>query len=501
MNPLIKSIEKNQFLKKDLKKLDLSFNKIGEQAINKLTSYINSGECNLEELNLEGNSLGDENINKLCEAINNSLSHKLTSLNVSRNLITDESCFNIANLLQHCTQLKILMISWNHIKNLGASLIMNKLKKNFEMKVFDISWNSIGTNLNNEPQIEDVLPKGVPPKSDFFNFEINEFRNTNMINFRKELIPPKDTGKKEQPGKGKADANNKSAAIPLQIPSVVSHRAITPFAKELGEYFKEINTELVHLDISHNNINYEDAEYLAKECRFNHKILGIHLDGNEITIDELGFLHPMKKIGKVPNYYANSQIYYNINHDQNRVKTNNDKIRKIRSKNNCWICQGWREITFTIKADPKIKEPEKQFVKIHLSFENWKAYDTMFYDGSYCVVRMCPPGDVLYFFTVNKKPVEDYGAKNYQVRDPIVYAFEDEFLKEFNENEIKNNYYKQTNEVVKDNNNNNINNNDPNNEGNKREKNKENEDIEDNMNNSFNSNITQVMGDDLIEVS
>ena len=361
------------------------------------------------------------------------------------------------------------------------------------MKVFDISWNSIGTNLNNAPQIEDVLPKGAPLKSDFFNFEMNEFRNTKFINFRKELIPPKDTGKKEPASKGKAEAA-KAAEKPT-IPSIVSHKPITPFAKELGEYFKEINTELVHLDISHNNINYEDAEYLSKECKFNHKILGIHLDGNEITIDELGFLHPMKKVTKVPNYYAHSQIYYNISRDQTKSKTNNDKIRKIRAKNNCWICEGWREITFTLKADAKLKEPEKQFIKVHLSFENWKAFDTMFYDGSYRVVRMCPPGDVLYFFTVNKKPVEDYGANNYQIRDPVVYAFEDEILKEFNVNEIKNNYYKQTQEAVKDN------------LGNERNKNDnkidaliQRGDREDALNKSFESNVTQVMGNDLLEV-
>jgi len=416
--------------------------------INKITTYINSSECNLEDLNLEGNSLGDDNINKLCDAINNSLSHKINSLNISRNLITDEACFNIANLLQRCPQLKILMISWNHIKNFGASLIINKLKKNLEMKVFDISWNSIGTNLNNEPQIEDILIKGAPPKVDYLNFEINEFRSTNMMNFRKELIPPKDTGKKDAPP-SKAKENLKGANNSNPIPSVVTYKAITPFAKELGEYFKEINAELVHLDISHNNINYEDAEYLSKECRSNHKILGIHVDGNEMNIDELGFIHPMKKVSKVPNYFANSQIYYNINRDQNKVKTNNDKIRKIRAKNNCWICEGWREITFTYRAE-KMKEPEKQFVKIHFSFENWKPYDTIYFDKTFKVVRMCPPGDILYFFTVNKKPVDDYGGNTYHLRDPIVYAFNDEYLKEFNENELKNNYFKQTDVNKKD---------------------------------------------------
>ena len=108
---------------------------------------------------------------------------------------------------------------------------------------------------------------------------------------------------------------------------------------------------------------------------------------------------------------------------------------------------------------------------------------------------MCPPGDVLYFFTVNKKPVEDYGANTHQVKDPVVYGFDDEFLKEFNENEVKNNYYKQTEvALVKEN---------LVNESGKKP-NERYEQAEDGkeyaVNMSFNSNVTQVMGDDLIEV-
>jgi len=508
VNPLIKSIENNPFLKKDLKQLDLSFNTIGLKGINKIVNYINNTDCNLEDINLEGNSLGDENINKLCKAINNSLSHKIIGLNISRNLISNDSCIDIANLIQNCPQLRVFMISWNHIRNYGASLIVSKLKKNLEMKVFDISWNSIGTNLKNEPLIEDIIPSGYPPTVNHFNFEINEMRSTNMISFRRELIPIEESknGKEPTKQKGKDGKNDKE----LKSIPITTNKAVSSFAKELGEYFKEVNTELVHLDISHNNINYEDAEYLAKECKFNHKILGIHVDGNEISTDELGFLHPMKKIGKVPNYFANSQIYYNINRDKNINKSNNYKIRKIRSKNNCWICEGWREMTFTYYAE-KLKEPEKQFVKIHFNFENWKPYDTSLFDKSFKVTRMCPPGDVLYFFTINKKPVEDYSFNNYKSRDPLVYTFDDIYLKEYNENEFKNNYYdslastftfidkNNTNKIAKNKNKtgtkqkNII-------ESTNREKTEQKEDLMNMSNISYRSNDTQIMGDDIIEV-
>lgn len=462
VNPLIHSIEVNPLLKKGLRILDLSFNKVGEQGVNKIINYINTGDCNLEEVNLEGNSLGDDNVNKLCETINNSLGHKITAINISRNLITDNSCYNIANLLYRCPMLKILMISWNHIKNFGASLIINKLKKNFEMKVFDISWNSIGTNLNNEPAL-DQLTKNSKPDRNFMNFEINEFRTSMSVTFRKELMPPKEaknakggsTANSNKDNKTSKNANQNTTSNKKDFKSFtvsgiskdgINMKLITPFAKELGEYFREVNTQLVHLDISHNNISCEDATYLEQECKTNHKILGIHVDGNEMYIDALGFIHPLKKASKVANYYATSQIYYNINRNQNFVRTNNEKIKKIRAKNNCWICEGWREITFSFSAY-KMKDADKQFVKLHLNFEDWKPCDTMLFDKSFRAVRMCPPGDVLYFFTVNKKPVEDYGVHNFSLREPQIYTFDNEYIKEYNENELKNHYFTKQNEI------------------------------------------------------
>jgi hypothetical protein len=476
-------------LKKGLKIIDLSFNKIGDIGINYLCSYINNGECHLEDLNLEGNSLGDDNINKLCESINCSIAYGITSLNISRNLISDDSCFNISNTLIKCESLRILMLSWNHIKNLGASMIINKLRKNTEMKVFDISWNCIGTHLYIEPQLEDVV-KGAKAERNFMNYEMNEFRTTMSLTFKKELFPIREDPKKKD---NKKENNNLNHNVILNpFPNIISNKSITPFAKELGEYFKEPNTELVHLDISHNNINKDDAAYLEKECKHNHKILGIHCDGNEMNIDELGFITPMKKTEKVQNFYANSQIYYNMNKDLNCIRSTNIKTKKIRAKNNCWICEGWREITFSHKLEKKVKDPSLYFVKIHLSFENWKAYDTMYHEGAFKAIRMCPPGEVLYFFTIDKKPVEYYGDNNYPLKNSILFGFDNIYISEYNEHELKNNY---------------LINNEPINKKDKINTIKtSSEDIEKEMdlnmsNMSFRSNVTQVMGEEIKEVN
>jgi hypothetical protein len=137
----------------------------------------------------------------------------------------------------------------------------------------------------------------------------------------------------------------------------------------------------------------------------NHTILGIHVDGNEMTIDELGFIHPANKKEKPENYYAHSQIYYKIDKEPS-LKTKVNEIRKIRAKNNCWICEGWKEteFKFVIPHHYESPHPEKpNQVKIHFNFDNFKPTDMIHRKehGIYVCNRMCPPGEIQFFFTLN----------------------------------------------------------------------------------------------------
>lgn len=69
--------------------------------------------------------------------------------------------------------------------------------------------------------------------------------------------------------------------------------------------------------------------------------------------------------------------------------------------NNCWICNGWREINFTWIpgfSDPRaLKGP----VYIHLSFMNYKGvYMGDSYDRELTLFIMVPYKEIFYFFTV-----------------------------------------------------------------------------------------------------
>lgn len=66
-----------------------------------------------------------------------------------------------------------------------------------------------------------------------------------------------------------------------------------------GEIFKKFavnlnnNDSLHHLDISHNHINKTDIEELSKNVRNNQVLIGLHLAGNEGSIDGCGYIHPI----------------------------------------------------------------------------------------------------------------------------------------------------------------------------------------------------------------
>jgi len=66
----------------------------------------------------------------------------------------------------------------------------------------------------------------------FNNAELNEIRSFMELNGKKKLKPLKST--------------------------------VSLFTKELCELFKNVNNEIVHLDISHNNLNYMDCCQISK---------------------------------------------------------------------------------------------------------------------------------------------------------------------------------------------------------------------------------------------
>ena len=436
---LFQNIKQNENLLKNLFKLDLSNNKIGEKGIENLLTFIEDKSCQLENLNIEGNNLGDNNINKLCISIAQNIWSRINYFNVGKNKITKNSEKGLLFLVEKCTELGVLILRNNEIdNNLGAKLMI-KLKNLYSLKALDISWNLIGNHLVYPFLLEEAVNFYPNQKNLYNNFELDKIKKVMKIDFSRNPLLPKidkeSQGKSTKSNKSK-DKNSNNEIIP-EIKSVkVPKRKPSKFAIEFSNYIKNNLCPLVHLNISHNNLSYEDCQLISEDSKKNRSILGFHVDGNEMEIDPLGFIHPIKKEEKLNNFYSKSQISFDMENFKGIPKILSSPINKMRGGNNCWICQCWREIEFVLDLKIKDVKPKYTVVKLHLDFENFKPCDMIYKKKCFRLVRMCPPGKVKYFFTFDGNPVKNYYKEYYykikEFEKPIKFIFDDKFIEEYN---------------------------------------------------------------------
>ena len=441
VSQIFKTLNENKNLAYKLKTIDLSENHIGKNQIKNLVDFLKDPKCNLEELNLFGNLLGDENIILICDTIANYIEYKITSLNLGKNNIKDSCSDVIVNLIKKCSGLRIFIINHNWLHNASATKIMKELINHYELRILDLSWNCIGDDLTATPKYESLVNKELNhPERLFNNYALNETLTTLKLNLRRNpLLPPIDAtgGKKPSQDKKKGKQDNapvKAFSEPKKIQE--KPKEPTPFAVILGEYFTKESLSLIHLDISHNNLNFEDCKLISEKSKVNHNILGMHVDGNCMEINCLGFLSPVEKL-KNNKYFCESQIYYGIDKNYELRKTGVETVRKIRGKNNCWICEGFREIKFEYIPSEPIDDPTNHLVKLHLNFDDYRPFDMICNGSSFQIVRMCPPGEIHYFFTVDSIPVKTQastGNNNFEKipfeSEYIKYTFEPDYMEE-----------------------------------------------------------------------
>ena len=440
---LFKSLNDNKNLAPKIKFIDLSENHIGKSQIENLVNFLQDPKCNLENLNLFGNFLGNENIKAICDALAFYVEYKLETLNLGKNNITPVCTDSIVNLFSKCSGLRVFVINHNWLDNNSATKIIKELINHYELRTLDLSWNCIGDAMTSELSYESIVNRALNhPERLYNNFTLNETLTTLKLNFRRNpLLPPLDSldGKKQPQDKKKGKKETLPVKLftePKKIPE--KPKLPSPFAVELGEYFAKTSLSLTHLDISHNNLNYEDCKLIGEKSKANHQILGIHVDGNCMEINCLGFISPLEDL-KNEKYYSESQIFYGLSREYALRKTGIEKVRKIRGKNNCWICEGFREVKFEYIPKEPIEDPNNHLVKLHLNFDDYRPFDMICNGTSFQIVRMCPPGEINYFFTVDSVPVKTQapsGSNNFEKlkfeSDYIKYTFEPDYMEELN---------------------------------------------------------------------
>ena len=432
---LFDNIKENSNLVKNLTKLNLSFNNIGEEGIQNLINLIVDKNCQLENLNLEGNNLGDKNVNNLCEIISQSLPNRLNTLNLGKNKITKNAEQGLLSLTDKCSELVVLILRNNQINNLLASKIIINLKNLYSLKILDLSWNLIGDHLIYPFLFEEAVNFHPNEKNLFNNFELDKIKTNMKIIFSKNPLLPK-LDKSQMASKSSKNAEKTPIQFQEKKLIKVPQRNPSPFAVEFSSYIKNILCPLIHVNISHNNLPYIDCELISEGAKNNNNILGFHVDGNEMKIDQLGFITPIKKEQKNKNFFSKSQILYEAENFKGIPSVLSSSINKMRSGNNCWVCECWNEVEFSFEVNNKEIKPKYIVVKLHLDFENYSPCDMIYRKKNFKIVRMCPPGKVKYFFTVDGNPVyncyKEYDYKIKEFEKPIRYTFDENYIEAFN---------------------------------------------------------------------
>lgn len=129
---------------KQIKRINLAENKLGERSLNKLVNMISFYDCRLKHLNLEKTQITSQMLQGLCTGL--MYYRRLTKLILAKNGLTDISTRYLKDMLINNSSIKILDLHWNNFSAYGAINLFEGLSKNKSLKIFDISWNSIGKN-------------------------------------------------------------------------------------------------------------------------------------------------------------------------------------------------------------------------------------------------------------------------------------------------------------------------------------------------------------------
>ena len=135
----------------------------------------------------------------------------------------------------------------------------------------------------------------------------------------------------------------------------------------------------------------------------NHTILGLHMTGNKMNVDSLGFLRGFDLVPAV------SHIVSRISDNLETWQIPENKLF-LNTCSNCWIWEGWTQVEFKFDPYSSSNPPEKDLTEddkvfIHFSFENFEPdIMSMQNDGTFSVIRMVPPIKFNYYFTVNGVP-------------------------------------------------------------------------------------------------
>ncbi|KAL4496017.1 hypothetical protein ABPG72_015439 [Tetrahymena utriculariae] len=411
-------------------KLDLSNQNISSRYHEMISSAMKHDEMQtLYSINFASNNLSGESL----KIITRNLPDSIEKINLEQNNLGADCAFGVNPLLNTSVfrKLRILNLENNNISDFGFSQMVDALIKNRSIYSLNLSHNKLTDGSG------DIIRQLL--KNSSYLQEL--YLHWNKIS--------------SQGGLAIAEGLEENTTL---IVLDLSHNGLGALKKlRCGlQIVKNCNIQgssMRHLDLSFNMFQKEESQDIAQFLQENNRTLfGIHFEGNlgQGIFDSRGFL-------KFNSNEAQDEKIHQGMIEKRRIKglkcLGQNKLQNYNCSfiDNCWICDGWQEVKFEIKAgcsDSFLGNP----VFLHLDFENYRPH-YMSPDPDdpekFVLFRMCPPNRKIYFFFSDPTQPIVYYSKHYpytafKQNNDIELKFYSESVKETQEKQKPVDYFTPT---------------------------------------------------------
>lgn len=317
---------------KEVTNLNLKANRLTDLGCEKILSQVHSKK--VKSVNVSENKLGRKSILKIIELVSDHET-RLKTLELENINISERALVDLCKCISDNKTLKSLNLSKNSLSYMSCESLKEMLKYNSSLIHLDLHWNSIRT------EGAKLLFEGL-------------------------------------------SQNDTLTVLDLSWNSL-GRESSQDSIKSLGLCLKQ-NTTLRHLDLSYNNLTKSDCEIFANLLKDNHELIGLHMLGNECSVNSQGFVVPSEQ----------SQSSIQQGHFFNRILDKSKYSRHQQVKINCWICEKWVEMLIEWKPGDSTQEPKF----VHLDTDGYAA--TPLIKGKadkWSITRVVPPGRVLFYFS------------------------------------------------------------------------------------------------------
>jgi len=236
----------------------------------------------IRHMNLSENRLTEDGIKVL---MNYRVPEKLMSLNLSSNNLIERSAMAALRLIGKCHSLRELDLSRNALGDGIVEELCNNIEQCHALEGLGLANCGIGTSPRGGIALGILLSTCRELRS--LDLHWNSLHGTGGNAFLRGLY---DNGLEGCGKLRRLDLAFNRLGSGLHTDDAITKESDRN-AKVLASVFQDCST-LFHLDISHNAFTADECSTLANGLLHNHTLFGLHMVGNDATIDDLGFVVP-----------------------------------------------------------------------------------------------------------------------------------------------------------------------------------------------------------------